>query len=181
MLGQSLPGHVCDATGRVLVRAGEILTQNHLQLLGIRLITGVYGGEGWGAGAEPEAPESVTPASVMQDLFQRHGGTKAAENQRSYARHKWTVPLTVELEEVGQYAHTRRTIQVSTVDISRGGFAFVFKQYVAPGAIVRAQFDSLPKRPRLEGLVTGCVLLGGNQHRVGVQFTQAKRSDKPGR
>lgn len=181
MLGQRLPGHLCDATGRVLVRAGKVLTQDHLQLLGTKLITGVYGGEGWGAGAELEAPEPATPTSVMEELVQRHGGTKTAKNQRSHERHKWTVPLTLELEESGQYGPTRRTIQVSTVDISRGGFAFAFRQYVFPGTIVRAQFDSLPKCPRLEGSVTGCILLGGNQHRVGVQFTQAERSDKPGR
>jgi len=115
----------------------------------------------------------------MKELFRRYGSTMATENQRAHERRKWTVPLTVELEEVGQYGPASRTIEVSTVDVSRGGFAFVFRQYVFPGTVVRVQFDSLPKRPRLAGSVKSCNLIGGTQHRVGVQFDQAKRPDTP--
>ena len=175
LLGQSLPGNLCDKSGRVLIRAGQVLTQEHLQSLGTKLITGVYGGEGWGAAEEPSECEPATPASVMEELVRRHGDTEATTDQRAHQRQKWTVPLTVQLEERGQYGPTCRTIEVSTVDISCGGFAFVFRQYISPGTTVRVQFDSLPNRPRLEGAVRGCILIGGNQHRVGVQFTETKK------
>ena len=175
LLGQPLPGHVCDKNGRVLIRSGQVLTQEHLQFLGTKLITGVYGSEGWGVAEDPWGASPATPASVMDELFRRHGGTETTANQRAHERQQWTVPLTVQLEERGQYGPTCRTIEVSTVDISRGGFAFVFRQYISPGTIVRVQFDSLRNRPRLEGKVRGCILIGGNQHRVGVKFTEAKR------
>ena len=63
-----------------------------------------------------------------------------------------------------------RTIRAATSNISAGGFAFIFDTLISPGATVRAQFDSLPGKPQIAGLVRSCVHICGTQHRIGVEY-----------
>ena len=53
---------------------------------------------------------------------------------------------------------------------STGGFAFIFDAAVSSGSTIRAQFDSLPGKPQIAGIVRSCVHICGTQHRIGVEY-----------
>jgi len=151
----------------------------------------MYGGPEWRSGAEArhnpaDLPRSsrTTPApsavAVVDELLRRRDQGESSADQRRSPRHQWVVPLTLNLQESSTYGQIERTIHVTAVDISRSGFAFLYRQYVAPGAQVVARFDTLPSQPQVVGIVRNCCVLDGAQHRVGVQFIKAERSsDSP--
>jgi len=168
VVGKTLRGDVRDAEGRILLSAGEVLQPHHVRVLADQLAAGVYAGPDWDASGEAAAE---SPGDVIEQVFRRHGSRQPTQDQRAHARHPWAVPLTLMIEEHGEYGVLAREIEVVTADISRAGFAFHFRQYIAQGTRVRVQFDSLPNNPRLQGVVRNCRLVGGTQHRVGVQFT----------
>ncbi len=174
VLGEPLPGDLRDADGRILVVAGTNLSSAHLRKLGQRVITGLYAGPDWG---DVQTGRTVSASEVMDDLFRRSGQAKPSANQREHARHDWAVPLTLVIEERGEYGAVAREIEVTSVDISLGGFAFTFRQYIGAGTRVRAQFDMLPHQPRVDGVVRSCRLAEGHRHRIGVEFLTPKRLD----
>ena len=51
VVGSTLAGDVCDSEGKVLIPAGRVLEERHLELLTTRRWSGVYGGDDWPADA----------------------------------------------------------------------------------------------------------------------------------
>lgn len=181
-LGCALRGDVCDIHGRVLLKAGQLLEKAALDAARRHAPAGLYGGNEWagffveddGGMSDDYAQEPVNrPAQIMRQLSEQQRPGKG-HRERRHERRAWAVPLTVRLEERCGDSVRTRDIEVTSHNISAGGFAFVYNQYVYEGTIVRVQFDTLPRKPKLTGVVRNCILLGGRQHRVGVQFTEAE-------
>ena len=168
--GRPLPGDLRDAQGNIILPAGRILQPPHLQDLEGPVITDLYAGPDWDGDTGRTCD---SPAAVVDEIFHRFGEKTPTTNQRAQQRHAWSVPLTVVIEEGGKHGTIRREIEVTTADISRRGFAFYYRQYISLNTRVRAQFDSLPNRPRVAGVVRNCRLTRGTQHRIGVQFVQS--------
>jgi hypothetical protein len=174
--GTSLRGHVRDIRGRILLRAGQMIDQASVESARKHAPAGLYGGGDWRdevVGASGSSASGESCARIMKELSEQHRPGKAFKDRR-HERKPWAVPLTVQLEERCTEGIRTRDVEVTSHNISSGGFAFVFNQYVHEGTIVRVQFDTLPRKPRLMGVVRNCVLLNGRQHRVGVQFMESE-------
>ncbi|MCC6580979.1 MAG: hypothetical protein IT440_11110 [Phycisphaeraceae bacterium] len=125
--------------------------------------------------APPAVPKTTAkPRDVVGELSRQHRNENGTpdKNKRAHARHGWQVVLTLTIEELSNGEHRRRQIEATTFDIAVAGFGFIFNQFIHPGTIVYARFDSLPNKPWLRGVVRNCFKLGGFQHRVGVQFLE---------
>jgi len=169
--GQPLPGDLRNAEGHIILPAGQILQPAHLQNLEARVTAELYAGPDWDGNM---GCTFDSPTAVVDQVLHRFGEQGPTANRRAQQRHPWSVLLTVVIEEAGDDRSIPREIQVTTVDISRRGFAFYYRQYISLDTRVRAQFDSLPNRPRVAGVVRNCRLTGGARHRIGVQFIQPK-------
>ena len=173
ILGQALPGDLRDEEGRVILPAGQVLEPEHLQQLGTRLVTGLYAGPDW----RDRADKTVSsPEAVTDPDFRAQRGQTPFTDKRAHERRSWSVPLTLRIQETGGRRVVPRAIRAVTVDLSRGGFAFCYRQYIAVGTLVQAQFDSLPNRPRLAGITRNCRLIRGTMHLIGVQFIEPSKS-----
>ncbi len=117
-----------------------------------------------------ETAQAASPQAVIQALAKQRGKTAVTAERRRQARHAWDVNLTLDIEENLSQAVSRRTINVVTTDLSTGGFAFLHRQYIHPGSVIRARFDALPRRPVLAGVVRSCIKTQGIDHRIGVEF-----------
>jgi hypothetical protein len=169
VVGRQLEGNVLDAGGRILIPAGAKLTSAHLQQLGSKLVTGLYGGSDWG---DTIGPPLVSPDEPVGELIRPQEPGQPTKRQRTHQRHKWDVPLTLFVHEGTGKRVICRKIRVIAVDLSRSGFAFIYGQYIAVNTHVQARFDRLPNKPRIEGVVRNCRLISGLGHRIGVQFVQ---------
>ena len=89
--------------------------------------------------------------------------------KRRHVRSRWEKTLTLWIQE--QHG-TQRCITATAYDLSRGGFSFMFSQYIYPGSVVRAWIEGLPRRPVLSGVVLDCVHLTGCEHSISVQFVR---------
>ncbi len=121
--------------------------------------------------------DTATPDQVYEALFQRHGREDPVRNQRRHPRMPWVASLTISVRDRRDTWDTPRELKVTTQDISRGGFSFIFDQFLHKDTVICTQFDPLPGRPLLTGMVTSCFHLGGRQHRIGVQFVEAEPLD----
>jgi|CXWL01.1.fsa_nt_gi hypothetical protein len=128
----------------------------------------------------PNLPQKQTPApaplseatqKVIEQLRQQAVTPLKKRDQRSSERRPWVAHLTLLITDpLGK----PRTLDVVTHDISTGGFSFIFRQFFHVNTRVRAQFETLPGKPVLDGVVRSCILVGGVHHRVGVQFDTAR-------
>jgi len=122
-----------------------------------------------------EHRQCCTPEDIIEQLHHRVGNAHRVRNERRAERHHWITDLTLVIEDpLGK----PRTIEVTTNDISAGGFSFVYHQFIHFGTKVRAHFESVPGRPNLDGVVRSCAHLGGMNHRVGVQFTSSQKDNE---
>jgi hypothetical protein len=132
--------------------------------------------------SQPEGEESacdVSAKEVFDQLHHRFGPSgRAVSNERRHDRHKWVTPLTVLIEKEPDHKSQQRDVEVTTHDISRGGFSFMFKQYLHPGTRIRTRFNALPGCPIVRGIVRNCIHLGATFHRIGVEFA-APQDDDP--
>ena len=167
--GSALPGNLCDFSGRVLMRAGQVFTDEAAVQLSKKVL---YVGGDWPV-LESDR-EDDKPEEVMEALADQRGEAVIEDDRRKHYRHEWDVDLKVRVRDTGQKM-TEREIQVVACDISAGGFSFVHGQFIYPGSLVTVTFDALPHRPTLTGEVRSCVSIGGVQHRVGVQFVDPPR------
>lgn len=116
--------------------------------------------------------EDAAARKVIEQLQARAQENASVPNQRRAERHPWVTSLTVMLEETpGKW----RTVEVTSHDISTGGFSFVYRQFTHVGTNVRVNINCLPGRPILDGAVRSCVYIGGHHHRIGVQFQVAEQ------
>ena len=115
-------------------------------------------------------PMDTHPSEILRALEELRTPTNQPEARKS-VRHYYTVPLVVQLQDKRMGA--MRTIRAATNNVSSGGYAFIFDSFVEPGSTVRAQFETLPGKPCITGVVRSCVHLCGTQHRIGVEFKPA--------
>jgi hypothetical protein len=168
--GAPLPGHVRDRSGRILIRKGQRLSDEHLEVIIER--------EAWDVYADAEWPPPSysgqhdlwvpTPAELLQALKRRWQSRGEGGRVRRHARYEWRGQVKLILQATG--ASQRQEMAVTTCDLSSQGFSFICDRYVHPDTVVYPHFDSLPSRPVMKGVVRNCVHLEGRQHRVGVQF-----------
>ncbi|MGD8451494.1 MAG: PilZ domain-containing protein [Phycisphaerae bacterium] len=81
------------------------------------------------------------------------------------------------LEHSGKGGRRERRLDVTTVDISVGGMAFYYRQYIHPGSTIRARFDALPGKPYVTAVVRNCTLIGPGRHRIGMEFIEVRRDE----
>jgi hypothetical protein len=173
VLGRPLPGHLRDRSGRILIRAGRRLSENHLRVLQERGVSGVYADLDWPPPptvAEADTP-TLSPRALVQALTSRrnHRATDRGRVRRR-PRRAWQAELLVIVEQFRDGLKYRRQIKATTRDVSVAGFSFVCQQYVHLNTIVHARFDMLPSQPVMKGIVRNCAHLSGRAHRVGVEF-----------
>jgi hypothetical protein len=168
-----LPGPIYDERGRIVAQGGQVLGAEDLNSLPEGLCVGPEWPE-----TQPSSPSGESDAAsvhpgheVVEELLLQQDVTSGSEKRRC-ARHAYRIVFRVILQEHQRGAVSERWIQVETNDISRAGFSFFYRQYVAVGTTLRAQFNDLPNRPTVLGVVRDCCLVEGRKHRVGVQFLE---------
>ena len=178
-VGMRLRANVHDQSGRLLLTADTVLGPNHLNLLKRFPGDELFVCSDW---KEPESEfgddKQSTPAAVIKQLaeIQRKRQSDCQFIERKHERKSWNAVITLVIEEMVEKELARhREIEVTTLDISAGGYAFMFKEFVNPGTVVRARFEGLPNKPILVGVVRNCVDVDATQHRVGVQFMQRSK------
>ena len=97
---------------------------------------------------------------------------------RKHPRKSWCVVLSVEFEIENGALTLQRTEEVTTHDISQGGFSFIFNENLIEKTRVKARFDMLPNKPTIYGEVRSSRHLYGTQHRIGVCFIEVGTADK---
>jgi hypothetical protein len=117
---------------------------------------------------------TATPDQVYEALYKRDDREDPVRNQRRHPRNEWIARLTIWVKDCHDTWDTPRELKVMTRDLSRGGFSFIYDQFLHEGTVIRTQFDPLPDRPILIGVVANCRHLNGRQHRVGVQFVESE-------
>ena len=118
------------------------------------------------ANRSPDAqPEAILRA--IENLMRTRN---AGADSRAAVRHHYCVPMTLHIDD--PRSRSTRLIRAASSNISGGGFAFIFDAALTPGSTIRAQFDSLPGKPQIAGVVRSCVHICGTQHRVGVEYQQ---------
>lgn len=121
---------------------------------------------------------TATPDEIYEALYLRHGREDPVRDERRQPRMPWQARLTLWVKDRRDSWDTPRVLTVITCDISRGGFSFLYDQFLHTETVACTQFDSLPGRPIVTGVVANCVHLGGRQHRVGVRFVEVDASDE---
>jgi hypothetical protein len=114
------------------------------------------------------ASASVVAEGILKAIqtgSRRNGGPSEV---REATRFHYCVPMTLHIDDPKRAG--TRVIRAATSNVSTGGFAFIFDAAVSPGSTVRAQFDSLPGKPEIAGVVRSCVYICGTQHRIGVEY-----------
>jgi hypothetical protein len=160
-LGGSIPCDLLDFDGNIVIAAGTELTQAVVRRLPERF----YAAAG--------SIDRLRVDKVVGDVFGRLGHGSPVRCQRREARKLWRTDIKVEIEPPDGAMAPRRHVEVQTMDISRNGCSFLFRQFVAVGSRVHMILEMLPAKPTLVGEVRNCRLLEGMMHRVGVEFIAA--------
>lgn len=132
-----------------------------------------------GATPRSDAPSrNASARRIFEELHKRFGRGGPVPNERNSERLPWVTDLTLRVEDPGR---TARDLKVATHDVSRGGFSFVYKQFLHCGTKIRTSFDGLPNRPTIQGVVQYCVDCGDGRHRIGVLFALDSSAKAGGR
>lgn len=179
--GLVLPECVLDRHGRVLVPEDRELNARDIALMATREL---FVKQAWFDAGGPGGPDDAHDASkdlppelVKQstDLIQAlssHFGLPDAkiDERRRYARYDFDVHLDVILDEQLGDTDRQRRLSVEAMDLSAGGFAFVFRQFINPGSTVYVSFEGVTGAPLMHAVVASCVLMKNQEHRVGCRF-----------
>lgn len=166
-IGKPLKSHLRDRDGKVMVQAGTVLDRATVAVLPHTVF--IDNGEG----------EIQTPSGAEGQGFLRSDRNRQAPNERRYERQPWTATITVTIDRQTLRGATQHALRVVAQDISRGGFSFIYRQFISPGSKVSIKLDMLPGEPVINGTVKSCVLIGGMEHRVGVAFDPVSKAEKP--
>lgn len=123
---------------------------------------------GLNAGSVPAT--SVNADAILRAIqsSSRNRNNVGGSEHRQATRYHYCVPMTLHIDDPRKAG--TRVIRAASSNISTGGFAFIFDAAISPGSTVRAQFDSLPGKPQIAGLVRSCLHICGTQHRIGVEY-----------
>jgi hypothetical protein len=182
-LGAVLRGHIRDGSGRILLRKGQRLTVERMNLLLARRAgIAVYVSDDWHA-ATPKQQQAdnraVSPQELTEALKRRTRWGRGRMTGRRHERYDLRMRLTLTIQEPSLGGGYRREIVVNTCNVSAGGFAFIAQRFVCPGTVVYACFEALPNRPTIKGVVRNCLLIRGTEHRVGAEFVPFDSDECP--
>ncbi len=166
--GLKLPGHIYNQRGRILKRAGSVLTEEHIELLSAETLT-VDGA--WNL-SHLEDSEEDSIERIVDDIESR----KTGANRRRYPRHRWEASIRLKLEERVDGKLVTQQLSVKTSDLSRAGLSFVFTRSIPQGSAVHVRFDDIPGTPHVRGVIRNSVRLDNGTYRVGVEIVNASRS-----
>ena len=113
-------------------------------------------------------PSTADLAEAILRAIQNAARARGPSENRESTRYHYCVPLTLHIDDPRKPG--TRVIRAASSNLSIGGFAFIFDAAISNGSTVRAQFDSLPGKPQIGGLVRSCVHICGTQHRIGVEY-----------
>lgn len=113
---------------------------------------------------------AATNSAVIDAVYKRLGFKDAVGDSRRNPRKAWQTQLDVVIGYQASDTDPGETVRVTTIDLSRNGFAFLYRNMVHPGTRVRVCFGMLSDRPTVVGTVRHCRHVGGTRHHVGVQF-----------
>jgi hypothetical protein len=180
-LGKTLPGHVRDRAGRILIRKGQAFSLAHLQLLAERGSQAVYVDADWDGEPPPpvRAAPQFDPQELLEALKRKHGLRSGLMRGRRQQRYPWHCQLAMMIQECSDGVLHHREITVETCDVSSGGLAFISQQFLHIGTIIYPRFDSLPNRPVTKGIVRHCVHIEARRHRVGVELVPFDPGEQP--
>ena len=119
------------------------------------------------ASANVSSDVAALAETILRAIQSSARGRNSAEH-REATRYHYCVPMTLHIDDPRKPG--TRVVRAASSNISTGGFAFIFDAAISPGSTVRAQFDSLPGKPQIAGLVRSCVRICGTQHRIGVEY-----------
>ncbi len=160
-----LPGHIRDAHGRILVRAGQLLTRRTLATLSRQVLTV---GADW--------PEGFPARTIAAAKAVRGGdthvldGLKYERRRRRHKRHPLNAQIQIRVIELAGWSARDRDIAVHVFDISSGGMGFDYDQYIPVGARIEVVLKWLQTDARIIGVVRHCRCVDGRTHRIGVKF-----------
>ncbi len=103
---------------------------------------------------------------VLGPLLDALGG------KRRHERRDWTVRLQLTIEQQRGCKLGRIEARVTTKDLSRSGFSFIYRQYIPEGSFITMRVNSVPDGPTLYGEVRRCAHMAGMDHLIGVEFTK---------
>ncbi len=176
-INQPLPGPLLDKSGRVLVTANKCLAKNDIVQLYERVRDRVFVSDvDWPIeipDAQQESkPKPQTPEDLIASLERVSQGKIS---NRKHERKSWVTHSTIQL----QGPRDKRTLKVTTCDISRGGFSFILESYIAIGTPLEATFMVGTEETILLGVVRNCKIVHAPRHHIGVQFTNTKPEVAP--
>ena len=129
---------------------------------------------------EPDVPtespaDTATADEIAEALFDRQNRKARVGNERRHPRRRWNDQITIWIRK--DRWDIPREIRVKSHDVSRGGFSFLYPQFLHADTLVSTRFDALPDQPIVSGIVKSCVYNGDGQHRVGVEFISSSSED----
>jgi len=113
------------------------------------------------------------------EYLQREFQIPESGDGRAHQRKPWCVVLTIQFNDSSDQLTITNKAEITTHDLSRGGFGFIFNQNMEVKSTISACFEMLPNKPIIHGEVRSCRRLFGQQYRIGVEFTNVKRSEEP--
>lgn len=117
-----------------------------------------------------EKGQNASPDEIVIALLERETQGARSRHPRRHERKRWNVELSIRIEDTVGTAKAKRSVQVTTQDLSRGGYSFLCRHFVHPGTRVHARVTALPGEPVLTGIVANCVYARDGLHRVGVKL-----------
>lgn len=123
-----------------------------------------------------EPADMATGQAVVEALHAQRGAKVDDKNRRDADRYPWVTQLHVRIVDL---SGNSRDIDVTTHDLSVGGFSFLHSQFLHNGTIILTRIKSLPHQPTLMCIVRNCTHVKGATHRVGVRFEKASTDGKP--
>ena len=172
--GKPLPSNIYDDDGNCVVKAGQVVDSELLEMLARRL--GSYINVGSDDSSDADAPTGCRRGSDVYDELLAKYDNNGKREDRQHARHSWCVPLSVQVKDPGTGA--TRTLDVTSHDISKGGFSFVTTNFIHVGSRISTTFESLPAKPLVRGIVRSCRHVDGTRHRIGVQFFERQSEEE---
>ncbi|MGD8452177.1 MAG: PilZ domain-containing protein [Phycisphaerae bacterium] len=158
-----------DREGRVVLSRGQTVTESDINALQGEGVDELYAGPDWPDEGPPVAQVLAVAAGAAE--AERPSAVGRVESRR-HRRYPWPTQMRVLYEDVTPLGPRWEEMDVITLNISSGGFAFLSARLVHVGTRVWAVFETLPDRPCLVAVVRHCTYVSARKYHVGVQFTK---------
>jgi hypothetical protein len=173
VLGERLPGHVRDRSGRVLIRRGQVLLPKHMDLLSEREAWKVFAGPDWPTlPRPPRRTRTPSPEELMHALKRQRFTRKDKNRVRRHTRHRCRMQAKLMVAENKNTGSQRVQMEITTCDVGLGGLSFICDRFLYTGSVVYLRLQALANQPVMKGVIRNCTYIDGREHRVGVEFVE---------